>query len=125
MRTKQCYINEVIAVIDARIGEPYAANLHDTVAKGLCELHRRELAAAVPPGGMPAELLAETLMRAAAGVATIPTPSVWQVDSVLKERFVAVYASFIYTMVANRGFDPHAGFRPGTPEPQPVDPFLN
>lgn len=126
MRTKQSYINEVIAAIDARMGESYTANLHDTVVQGLCDLHRRELAAEIPSeGGMPATLLAETLMRAAAGVSTIPTASIWQVDGDLKERFIAVYSSFVYTMVSNRGFDPHAGFLPGDTRFEAMDPYAN
>lgn len=126
MRTKQSYMNEVIAAIDARMGESYTANLHDTIVKGLCQLHRQELAAEIPAAGeMPPALLAETLMRAAAGVATIPTPRIWQVDGDLKERFIAVYASFVYAMVSNRGFNPHAVFASRPVPREAEEPFLN
>ncbi|MCK9360932.1 hypothetical protein M0Q28_01755 [Patescibacteria group bacterium] len=127
MRTRQSYCNEIIAYIDAFIGAPYTAELHDVIVRGFCAQHRAKLNEEIPSDGLqPAVEVGKMLMLRAAGITTIPTPGVWQLDSELKERFVAVYTTFLWRWINDEGQDGLPGrFQSTGAARGSDDPFLN
>lgn len=103
MRTRQSYLNEIIAYMDGYIDEPYIENLHRQVRHGLCFDHRARLDEEISSVGLPpANEVGKTLLRRACRVSTIPAPSVWQTDPDLRERLVAVYTEYVWDQVNGR-----------------------
>ncbi|MCC6563265.1 hypothetical protein IT087_00050 [Candidatus Uhrbacteria bacterium] len=110
--------------LDGFMGMAYASNVHDMVVKGLCAEHKAALGHELPPGSVPApKMMADTLLQRAAGVSTIPARQRWEIDSDLRERFIAVYAHFIYDQVNPRGTEEAPAFK--AREVDPDDTLLN
>ncbi len=112
MRTRRQYLEEVLTYLDAHMGTPYASNVHDMVVKGLCPEHKAALNHELPLGSAPsAQQTGDVLMRRAAGVSSIPARRVWEIDSSLRERFVAAYTHFVYAWVNPRRPDEAPAFK--------------
>lgn len=84
--------------IGDQIGAAYGEELNANIEKRFCQACVSRLHAPVPSDLAPPEEAAKTMMRQAGRVKTIPTRSVWDADSELKQRLEQLFLLFVRSL---------------------------